>query len=51
MPDNLLSELTIDMADADKFKKDLLEVTIENSLHLPDTATFVLRDVDRKSVV
>lgn len=35
----------IDGADAtDEFTRDLLEVTVENSLHLPDVATLVLHD-------
>jgi phage protein D len=49
MPDNsnLLSliNVKIDGADApDKFMQDLLEVTVESSLHLPDVATLVLHD-------
>ncbi|HLI71974.1 MAG TPA: VgrG-related protein [Ktedonobacteraceae bacterium] len=49
MPENqnLLSQLsiTIDGADvSDNFMGDLLEVTVENSLHLPDVATIVLHD-------
>ena len=49
MPDssNLLSHfyVKIDGADAsDEFTRDLLEVTVENSLHLPDVATLVLHD-------
>jgi phage protein D len=49
MPDNstLLSQIyvKIDGSDAtDEFTKDLLEVTVENSLHLPDVATLVLHD-------
>ena len=49
MPDNstLFSHVyvKIDGADAtDEFTRDLLEVTVENSLHLPDVATLVLYD-------
>src|SRR5256714_4209959 len=49
MPDstNLLSQIyvKIDGADPpDGFMRDLLEVTVENSLHLPDVATLVLHD-------
>ena len=49
MPDNsnLLSHfyVKIDGADtSDEFTRDLLEVTVENSLHLPDVATLVLHD-------
>jgi phage protein D len=49
MPENqnLLSQLyiKIDGADvSDDFMSDLLEVTVENSLHLPDVATIVLHD-------
>lgn len=49
MPENqnLLSQLSlkIDGADvSDDFMSDLLEVTVENSLHLPDVATIVLHD-------
>lgn len=49
MPENqnLLSQLyiTIDGADvSDDFMSDLLEVTVENSLHLPDVAAIVLHD-------
>lgn len=49
MPDNkdLLSliKVKIDGTDAsDEFMRDLLEVTVENSLHLPDVATLVLLD-------
>jgi phage protein D len=49
MPDNenLFTGLSVKMTSEDmavKFKRDLLEVTIENSLHLPDMATFVLQD-------
>src|SRR6266567_826411 len=49
MPDNsnLLSHfyVKIDGADAsNEFTRDLLEVTVENSLHLPDVATLVLHD-------
>jgi phage protein D len=45
--ENLFSGLSVKMTSEDmavKFKRDLLEVTIENSLHLPDAATFVLQD-------
>ncbi len=47
MPDNkdLLSliKVKIDGTDAsDEFMRDLLEVIVENSLHLPDVATLVL---------
>jgi hypothetical protein len=44
---SLLSSLSVEMSDRDvarRFEGDLLEVTIENSLHLPDAATFVLWD-------
>src|SRR5258708_4458674 len=49
MPNNstLFSQVyvKIDGADAtDEFTRDLLEVTVENSLHLPDVATLVLHD-------
>src|SRR5579863_291845 len=49
MPDNnnLMSHfyVKIDGADAsDEFTRDLLEITVENSLHLPDVATLVLHD-------
>lgn len=49
MPENqnLLSQLyiKIDGTDvSDDFMGDLLEVTVENSLHLPDVATIVLHD-------
>ncbi|RAQ97522.1 VgrG-related protein [Thermogemmatispora tikiterensis] len=45
--ENLLSLLSIKIGGADvspDFMSDLLEVTIENSLHLPDVATIVLHD-------
>lgn len=44
---NLLSQvyITLDGTEAtDEFMRDLLEVTVENSLHLPDVATLVLHD-------
>jgi phage protein D len=49
MPDssNLMSHfyVKIDGADtSDEFTRDVLEVTVENSLHLPDVATLVLHD-------
>ncbi len=49
MPDksNLLSliHVKIDGVDAsEEFMRELLEVTVENSLHLPDVATLVLND-------
>src|SRR5260370_34867690 len=49
MPDNrrLFRQVyvKIDGEDAtDEFTRDLLEVTVENSLHLPDVATLVLYD-------
>lgn len=45
--ENLLSLLSIKIGGADvapDFMSDLLEVTVENSLHLPDVATIVLHD-------
>ncbi len=40
-----LVNVKMDGADApDEFVQDLLEVTVENSLHLPDVATLVLHD-------
>ncbi|MBE3565034.1 MAG: VgrG-related protein [Thermogemmatispora sp.] len=45
--ENLLSLLSIKIGGADvspDFMSDLLEVTIENSLHLPDVAAIVLHD-------
>lgn len=49
MPDssNLISHfyVKIEGADApDEFTRDLLEITVESSLHLPDIATLVLQD-------
>src|SRR5437660_12544331 len=49
MPDstNLLSQIYVKIDGADPpegFMRDLLEVTVENSLHLPDVATLVLHD-------
>ena len=49
MPDTsqLLSQfyVTLDGADApETFMRDLMEITVENSLHLPDVATLVLHD-------
>src|SRR3989440_11510554 len=44
---NLLSQIYVQIDGAevtDEFMGDLLEVTVENSLHLPDVATLVLHD-------
>src|SRR5436309_14649689 len=44
---NLLSQVFVKLNGADptdEFNRDLLEVTVENSLHLPDVATIVLHD-------
>lgn len=44
---NLLSEIKVTLNGSpvlESFLKDLLEVTVENSLHLPDMATLVLYD-------
>jgi phage protein D len=49
MPDNsnLLSQIYVQIDGAEvteEFMGDLLEVTVENSLHLPDVATLILHD-------
>lgn len=47
---NLLSEIQVSVdGDANRqFMEDLMEATVENSLHLPDMATLILYDADLK---